>query len=164
MTNPADRRASQTIPETIAVEQFDRMPYLTVLTYPRPNLSQAKSRIKQLVELGIEQVTFEGRTKIGRLGLVGIGTVGLVVKGTGKRRRGLRAEDQEGRRQPGEHGGGVQADPAREQGEGGGARLQVHQGHHVDALHQGRRARGLREGGDREGEREEGEGDAPTPS
>jgi putative serine/threonine protein kinase len=59
------------------------MPYLNVLTYPRPNLRQARSRIKQLVELGVERVTFEGRTKIGRLGLVGIGTVGLVVKGAG---------------------------------------------------------------------------------
>jgi putative serine/threonine protein kinase len=74
----------QTTPETITVEQFDRMPYLTILTYPRPNLKQAKSRIKQMVELGIERITFEGRTKIGRLGLVGIGTVGLVVKGTGR--------------------------------------------------------------------------------
>ena len=83
MKKPAPSRP-QTTPETIAVQQFDRMPYLTILTYPRPNLKQAKSRIKQLVELGIEKVTFEGRTKIGRLGLVGIGTVGLVVKGTGK--------------------------------------------------------------------------------
>ncbi len=74
---------SQTGPETIEVERFDRMPYLTVLTYPRPNLKQAKSRIKQLTELGIQKVTFEGHTKIGRLGLVGIGTVGLVVKGRG---------------------------------------------------------------------------------
>jgi putative serine/threonine protein kinase len=82
MTKPVPMR-SQTTPETIPVQQFDRMPYLTILTYPRPNLTQAKSRIKQLVELGIERVTFEGRTKIGRLGLVGIGTVGLVVKGTG---------------------------------------------------------------------------------
>ncbi|HEV2389354.1 MAG TPA: hypothetical protein VGS04_01390, partial [Nitrososphaerales archaeon] len=74
---------SQTVPETIDVRQFDRMPYLTILTYPRPNLRQAKSRIKQLVSLGVEKVTFEGRTKIGRLGLVGIGTVGLVVKAMG---------------------------------------------------------------------------------
>lgn len=74
---------SQTVPETIDVRQFDRMPYLTILTYPRPNLRHAKSRIKQLVELGVEKVTFEGRTKIGRLGLMGIGTVGLVVKGVG---------------------------------------------------------------------------------
>jgi putative serine/threonine protein kinase len=82
MTKPVPMR-SQTTPETIAVQEFDRMPYLAILTYPRPNLRQAKSRIKQLTELGIERVIFEGRTKIGRLGLVGIGTVGLVVKGTG---------------------------------------------------------------------------------
>jgi len=75
---------SQTGPETIDVRQFDRMPYLAILTYPRPNLKQAKSKIRQLAELGIERVTFEGRTKIGRLGLVGIGTVGLVVKGSGR--------------------------------------------------------------------------------
>jgi len=75
---------SQTGPETIDLGQFDRMPYLTILTYPRPNLRQAKSRIRQLAELGVERVTFEGRTKIGRLGLVGIGTVGLVVKGSGR--------------------------------------------------------------------------------
>ncbi len=73
----------QTTSETIEVRQFDRMPYLAILTYPKPNLGQARSRIKQLVEIGIERVTFEGRTKIGRLGLVGIGTVGLVVKGMG---------------------------------------------------------------------------------
>jgi putative serine/threonine protein kinase len=82
MTKPAPVRP-QTASETITVEQFDRMPYLTILTYPRPNLALARSRIKQLAKLGIQQVTFEGRTKIGRLGLVGIGTVGLVVKGTG---------------------------------------------------------------------------------
>jgi putative serine/threonine protein kinase len=81
LTKPA-RASSQTTPETITVQQFDRMPYLTVLTYPRPNLKQARSRIRQLAKLGFEKITFEGRTKIGRLGLVGIGTVGLVVKGT----------------------------------------------------------------------------------
>ena len=80
MTKPAPARP-QTTPETITVQQFDRMPYLTILTYPMPNLNQARSRIRQLVKLGFEVITFEGRTKIGRLGLVGIGTVGLVVKG-----------------------------------------------------------------------------------
>ena len=74
----------QTTPETIDVGRFGMMPYLNILTYPKPDLRLAKSRMKQLAELGIEKVTFEGRTKIGRLGLVGIGTVGLVVKGTGK--------------------------------------------------------------------------------
>jgi putative serine/threonine protein kinase len=88
LTRPESPRRAETDQalegrETIRVEQFDRMPYLAVLTYPRPDLRKARSRIRQLVELGVREVTFEGRTKIGRLGLVGIGTVGLVVKGTG---------------------------------------------------------------------------------
>jgi putative serine/threonine protein kinase len=37
--------------------------------------------MKQLAKLGVEEVIFEGRTKIGRLGLVGIGTVSVVVRG-----------------------------------------------------------------------------------
>jgi len=69
--------------ETVEIERLTMMPYLGILTYPRPNLKAARSRIKQLGRLGVERVTFEGRTKIGRLGLVGIGTVGLVVKASG---------------------------------------------------------------------------------
>jgi putative serine/threonine protein kinase len=85
LTNkPIDPVPTRPVSETIAVEEFDRMPYLGILTYPRPNLRIARSRIKQLRGLGIEQVTFEGRTKIGRLGLVGTGTVGIVVKATGE--------------------------------------------------------------------------------
>ena len=57
-----------------------RIPYIGVLTYPRPSLRTAKTRIGQLRKIEVEKVIFEGRTKIGRLGLVGIGTVGLVVK------------------------------------------------------------------------------------
>jgi putative serine/threonine protein kinase len=68
------------------------MPYLGVLTYPRPNLRLAKARIQQLKGLGIKQVTFEGRTKIGRLGLVGTGTVGIVVKAVGEGEDGQKAE------------------------------------------------------------------------
>ncbi len=79
MTSPPSRMTGTS--ETITVDQFDRMPYLAILTYPRPNLRQARSKIKQLVKLGVETVTFEGHPKIGRLSLVGIGTVGLVVKG-----------------------------------------------------------------------------------
>jgi len=70
--------------ERISLEEFVRTPYLNILTYPRPNLTVAKSRIGQLRKLGIEQVGFAGRTKIGRLGLVGIGTVSIVVRSTMK--------------------------------------------------------------------------------
>jgi putative serine/threonine protein kinase len=56
------------------------MPYLNVLTYPKPSLRLAKGRIAQLKALGVNKIIFEGKTRIGRLGLLGIGTVGLVVK------------------------------------------------------------------------------------
>ncbi|MBI2649009.1 MAG: hypothetical protein HYW93_05090 [Thaumarchaeota archaeon] len=70
--------------EQIPLEEFGRIPYLNILTYPGPDLRSAKSRIKQLQKLGVEGVIFEGKTKVGRLGLVGLGTVGVVVKSVTK--------------------------------------------------------------------------------
>ena len=70
--------------EQISLEEFGLVPYLNILTYPGPDLRSAKSRIKQLQKLGVEGVIFEGKTKVGRLGLVGLGTVGLVVKSVTK--------------------------------------------------------------------------------
>ncbi len=71
---------SQTLLERIRLDEFVRTPYLGVLTYPALDLKAAQSRVGQLRELGVEEVVFEGRTKIGRLGLVGIGTVSVVVR------------------------------------------------------------------------------------
>ena len=71
---------SQIQSEQIGLDDFVRTPYLNVLTYPRPNLALARTRLKQLRKLGVKGVAFAGRTKIGRLGLVGIGTVSLVVR------------------------------------------------------------------------------------
>ncbi|MDG6951375.1 MAG: serine/threonine protein kinase [Nitrososphaerota archaeon] len=56
-----------------------RTPYIQVLTYPGILLEEAKSRVKQLESLGVEEVVFEGHTRIGRLGVLGLGTVGVVV-------------------------------------------------------------------------------------
>lgn len=39
----------------------------------------ARSRIKQLKRLGVSQIVFQGHTKLGRLGVLGLGTVGVVV-------------------------------------------------------------------------------------
>jgi putative serine/threonine protein kinase len=72
---------SQIQSERIRLGEFVRTPYLNVLTYPRADLKVAESRLDQLRQLGVEEVIFEGRTKIGRLGLVGIGTVSVVVRG-----------------------------------------------------------------------------------
>ncbi|MDG6980864.1 MAG: serine/threonine protein kinase [Nitrososphaerota archaeon] len=43
-------------------------------------MKEARSRITQLRRLGVEEIIFEGKSKVGRLGLLGLGTVGVVVK------------------------------------------------------------------------------------
>ncbi|HZW85745.1 MAG TPA: hypothetical protein VFE91_07595, partial [Nitrososphaerales archaeon] len=66
--------------EPATLDALIRTPYLTVLTYPKNSISLAKSRIKQLRELGVEELVFQGHARIGRLGILGIGTVGVVVR------------------------------------------------------------------------------------
>ncbi len=71
---------SATPSERVPVELLTRAPYVHVLTYPRTSLRSAKYRTGQLRRLGVTEAVFEGRAKIGRLGVLGIGTVGVVVK------------------------------------------------------------------------------------
>ena len=66
--------------ERASVEELTRTPYVQILTYPRVSLREARSRVRQLRKLGVSQVVFQGHTKVGRLGIVGLGTVGVVVK------------------------------------------------------------------------------------
>jgi len=66
----------------VTLDRLARTPYVQILTYPRISLRAARGRLKQLERLGVESLTFEGRAKIGRLGLLGIGTVGVVVRCT----------------------------------------------------------------------------------
>jgi putative serine/threonine protein kinase len=66
--------------ERASLDDLTKVPYLQVLTYPRLSLRHARSRVKQLRELGVDEVIFEGHTRIGRLGILGLGTVGVVVK------------------------------------------------------------------------------------
>jgi len=70
--------------EHASLDDLIRVPYLQVLTYPRISLRDAKSRVKQLRSLQIEEVIFEGHAKVGRLGILGLGTVGIVVKARAK--------------------------------------------------------------------------------
>ncbi len=65
--------------EQASIDQLTKTPYIQVLTYPRISLRTAKSRIKQLQKLGVTELQFRGRAKIGRLGILGMGTVGVVV-------------------------------------------------------------------------------------
>jgi len=66
--------------ERASLEDLARTPYVQVLTYPKISLRQAKFRVKQLRSLGVDEVVFEGHAKVGRLGILGVGTVGIVVK------------------------------------------------------------------------------------
>jgi putative serine/threonine protein kinase len=73
-------KSPQTPSERASVEELTRTPYIQILTYPRVSLREAKSRVRQLRKLGVGKIVFEGHAKIGRLGILGIGTVGVVVK------------------------------------------------------------------------------------
>ncbi len=73
-------KSPRTPSERADLGQLTRTPYVRVLTYPGISLEEAKSRVKQLEGLGVEEVVFEGHTRIGSLGVLGLGTVGVVVK------------------------------------------------------------------------------------
>jgi putative serine/threonine protein kinase len=60
-------------------EDLSRTPFVQVLTYPRISLREARPRIRQLKKLEVDEIVFEGHAKIGRLGILGLGTVGIVV-------------------------------------------------------------------------------------
>lgn len=71
---------SQTLSEQVSISNLVRTPYIRVLTYPKISLRAARSRLAQLDKLGVERLIFEGRSKIGSLGILGIGTVSVVAK------------------------------------------------------------------------------------
>ena len=70
----------QTLSERVPVSALIRTPYIRVLTYPKVSLRAARSRVSQLEKLGVRRLIFEGKSKIGSLGILGIGTVSVVVR------------------------------------------------------------------------------------
>lgn len=66
--------------ERASLRDLTKTPYIQILTYPRISLSEAKSRVKQLRTLGVDELIFEGHARVGRLGILGLGTVGVVVR------------------------------------------------------------------------------------
>jgi putative serine/threonine protein kinase len=66
--------------ERASLGDLTRTPFIQVLTYPRISLREARSRVKQLSGLGVDQLIFEGHARVGRLGILGLGTVGIVVR------------------------------------------------------------------------------------
>lgn len=68
--------SSPLVPISALVEE----PYHSVLGYPRCAAEELESRVKELEAIGVEGVVFEGRSRIGRLGVLGKGCVGIVVR------------------------------------------------------------------------------------
>ena len=66
--------------ERASLDLLTKTPYIQVLTYPRISLKDARARVRQLRTLAVEELVFEGPSKVGRLGILGLGTVGIVVK------------------------------------------------------------------------------------
>lgn len=66
--------------ERASLDLLTKTPYIQILTYPRMSLKEARGRVRQLAKLGVDELIFEGPSKVGRLGILGLGTVGIVVK------------------------------------------------------------------------------------
>lgn len=66
--------------EHVKIGELVRSKYLAVISYPSPSLEEARKRIEQMERLGIDYLVFEGRTRISGIGVLGIGTVSVVVK------------------------------------------------------------------------------------
>ena len=73
-------KSRPTSSERARLDLLTKTPYIQVLTYPRISLKEAKVRIRQLRTLGVDELVFEGPVRVGRLGILGLGTVGVVVK------------------------------------------------------------------------------------
>jgi putative serine/threonine protein kinase len=65
---------------SVKVNSLSSKPYVDILCYPSSDRKVAAQRVEELLQLGVSEVIFEGKTKIGRLGLLGKGCVSLVVK------------------------------------------------------------------------------------
>jgi|TARA_B100001971_G_scaffold181317_1_gene177972 putative serine/threonine protein kinase len=65
---------------SVKVNLLSFEPYVDILCYPSSDGKVAKRRVEELLQLGVSEVVFEGKTKIGGLGLLGKGCVSLVIK------------------------------------------------------------------------------------
>ncbi|MCP8307237.1 MAG: serine/threonine protein kinase [archaeon] len=66
--------------ELVRIDELIKEPYVNVLCYPKPDVNTAIERINELKLLKVKSILFEGKTKIGKLGVVGKGCVSIVVK------------------------------------------------------------------------------------
>ncbi|MEK6965628.1 MAG: serine/threonine protein kinase, partial [Thermoproteota archaeon] len=62
----------------LPLDKLSQEPYSTIIGYPKATKKQIKTRIIELKKLGIQNVSFQGQTKIGSLNILGKGYVGVV--------------------------------------------------------------------------------------
>jgi putative serine/threonine protein kinase len=65
----------------VPVQDLEKDPYRAVVGYPNPDSETVASRIKQLIDLDVTCLEFEGPLKVGRLSILGKGVVGMVFAG-----------------------------------------------------------------------------------
>src|SRR6201981_2527472 len=71
----------------VPLENLAKKPYRDLVAYPNPSDESVKSRIRQLKNLGVEGLEFEGPLRMGKLSVLGKGVVGLVFRGIADDRR-----------------------------------------------------------------------------
>ena len=70
----------------LPLDKLSQEPYSTIIGYPKATKKQIKTRIIELKKLGIQNVSFQGQSKIGSLNILGKGYVGVVVLARKKNR------------------------------------------------------------------------------
>jgi len=66
--------------EQVRISELTKLPYLRVITYPIVSVEEANKRIEQMEKIGVESIIFTGKTKVGNISVLGLGTVSVVVK------------------------------------------------------------------------------------
>ncbi len=67
--------------QEISIDKIPGTTYSTILTYPRSDPAEAKSRVREFSSIGITALRFVGLTFINGIPVLGKGCVGLVVQG-----------------------------------------------------------------------------------
>ena len=65
----------------VKIRKITEPPYSDIWVYPKGTKSQIKSRIKELENLGVESISFQGKLEINTINILGKGYVGIVVLG-----------------------------------------------------------------------------------
>ena len=65
----------------VKIRKITESQYSDIWAYPKGTKSQIKSRIKELEDLGVESISFQGKLEIGTINILGKGYVGIVVLG-----------------------------------------------------------------------------------